>query len=509
MTYPAISTVPLFSAPLPNYLTQEPDFFASRANTTVLQWNDNCVAWNESIVQVNGAIEYIDEQVVAAANQVSLAGSAGAEQVALAANQVTAAAYQVTLAEGFAGDAQSYANTAAAAGNNKGNWGDLTGSWPAGIAVFHAGTIWISKVALADITAVEPGTDGAVWFDYISAVSAGEVVGSNTDTAGTKLPNVNWLIYRGMAAANDVSARTVTLPSDVIGQGEYSGLRDGYTLGIPGLAENSFGTLKAFGSGASGAVAGAANLLFLRGGEMWVRSSVNASTWGNWVSFRPRGEITPIEDGGTGGDDQETALAALGAAVAGRVADAGIESAASRIVGRKTAGTGALEELSASDARTVIEAAKSGAITGSGLTLATARMVGRTAAGAGAPQEMTGSDVQAFAGIASGSGSHPYVTGNYSACSYSYVKVGGLVMLQVNFTAAAGLAVTSANTYSSTSWPVGFPLPGGKAGGFAYSAGSTDGKYSLGLASSGDLSMSPLAVAGGTRVCSGTLVYSV
>jgi hypothetical protein len=156
------------------------------------------------------------------------------------------------------------------------------------------------------------------------------------------------------------------------------------------LLESSTGadvTLPLFGSTEAGLVgaSGGGTSNFLRADGTW-------TTPAGGVSDGDKGDITVSASGGTWTID------------AGAVTYAKLQniSATDRILGRSTAGAGVVEEITCTAAgrallddadaaaqRTTLSAAGSGAITGSGLTMATARLLGRSTASTGAVEEIS------------------------------------------------------------------------------------------------------------------------
>jgi hypothetical protein len=82
------------------------------------------------------------------------------------------------------------------------------------------------------------------------------------------------------------------------------------------------------------------------------------------------------------------ARSAIGAAASGAITGSGLTMASARLLGRATAGTGALEEIDAATGRGILAAAASGSAASSGLTMVTARLLGRLTAGTGALEEI-------------------------------------------------------------------------------------------------------------------------
>jgi hypothetical protein len=156
------------------------------------------------------------------------------------------------------------------------------------------------------------------------------------------------------------------------------------------LLESSTGadvTLPLFGSTEAGLVgaSGGGTSNFLRADGTW-------TTPAGGVSDGDKGDITVSASGGTWTID-------AGAVTYAKLQDV---SATDRILGRSTAGAGDVEEITCTAAgrallddadaaaqRTTLSAAGSGAITGSGLTMATARLLGRSTASTGAVEEIS------------------------------------------------------------------------------------------------------------------------
>jgi len=108
-------------------------------------------------------------------------------------------------------------------------------------------------------------------------------------------------------------------------------------------------------------------------------------------------------------------LAVSGVVLTGPITTSGLTQATARILGRTTAGTGAVEEITigaglslAAGSLAVSGVVLPGPITTSGLTQATARMLGRTTAGTGAVEEISiGSGLTLSGGQLSASGGAP------------------------------------------------------------------------------------------------------
>ena len=81
----------------------------------------------------------------------------------------------------------------------------------------------------------------------------------------------------------------------------------------------------------------------------------------------------------------------VAAAPSGSITSSGYTQSTSRLLGRTTASTGAIEEITVGAGLSLSggSVATSGALTSSGFTQSTARLIGRTTAGTGAPEEIT------------------------------------------------------------------------------------------------------------------------
>lgn len=115
----------------------------------------------------------------------------------------------VTDAQTAATEAAASADMAAATANNNGAWSALTGSFPIGQAVNHNGSVWVSNVAIPDITASEPSEANSDWTLVTESGSTGweNAVTSSETLEANKLYNV-------FATSGAVD---VTLPGPVLG----------------------------------------------------------------------------------------------------------------------------------------------------------------------------------------------------------------------------------------------------------------------------------------------------
>jgi hypothetical protein len=104
-------------------------------------------------------------------------------------------------------------------------------------------------------------------------------------------------------------------------------------------------------------------------------NDVNTLVWGVFAGSTTIGQVKTL----------------LGVLAAGPITTSGLTQATSRLLGRTTASTGAIEELTVGSGLTLSAGslAVSGAFTASGLTQATNRLLGRTTASTGATEEIS------------------------------------------------------------------------------------------------------------------------
>ena len=171
------------------------------------------------------------------------------------------------------------------------------------------------------------------------------------------------------------------------------------------------------------------------------------------------GSSITITQGGTGATTAADARTNLGVVATGAVTGSGLTMTAARVLGRTTAATGAIEEmtvgtgLSLSGGVLSSTSAATGAVTGSGLTMSTAKVLGRTTAATGAIEEMTiGSGLALSGGVLSstaGGGSVTSVSG--SGGSTGLTLTGGPITGSGTLTVAGTLAIASGGTGATTS----------------------------------------------------------
>ena len=171
------------------------------------------------------------------------------------------------------------------------------------------------------------------------------------------------------------------------------------------------------------------------------------------------GSSITITQGGTGATTAADARTNLGVVATGAVTGSGLTMTAARVLGRTTAATGAIEEmtvgtgLSLSGGVLSSTSAATGAVTGSGLTMSTAKVLGRTTASTGAIEEMTiGSGLALSGGVLSstaGGGSVTSVSG--SGGSTGLTLNGGPITGSGTLTVAGTLAIASGGTGATTS----------------------------------------------------------
>jgi hypothetical protein len=130
-------------------------------------------------------------------------------------------------------------------------------------------------------------------------------------------------------------------------------------------------------------------------------------------------------------------------------------------------GTGA---TTAPAARTNLGAAASGAVTGSGITMSTARVLGRTTAGTGAIEEITiGSGLSLSAGTLTATGSGGTVTSVSGTGTVNGITLTGTVTTSGNLTLGGTLSGVSLTTQVTGTLPV---ANGGTGTAAAFTAGS-------------------------------------
>jgi hypothetical protein len=116
------------------------------------------------------------------------------------------------------------------------------------------------------------------------------------------------------------------------------------------------------------------------------------------------GGTLAVANGGTGAATASGARLNLGAAASGSALSSGLTMSTGRILGRTTAGAGALEEISVSTGLALTGGALSlsGVITSTGLLMNSARMLGRSSAGTGFIEDISiGSGLTLSAGVLS------------------------------------------------------------------------------------------------------------
>ena len=170
------------------------------------------------------------------------------------------------------------------------------------------------------------------------------------------------------------------------------------------------------------------------------------------------GSSITITQGGTGATTAADARTNLGVVATGAVTGSGLTMTAARVLGRTTAATGAIEEmtvgtgLSLSGGVLSSTSAATGAVTGSGLTMSTAKVLGRTTAATGAIEEMAiGSGLALSGGVLSstaGGGSVTSVSG--SGGSTGLTLNGGPITGSGTLTVAGTLAIASGGTGATT-----------------------------------------------------------
>ena len=141
---------------LSNYTTtpirgqSEPDLFSGLMDTRITEQDTNVTETNTLVGQMN-----------------------------VLAGEVNTLASQ---AQTNADSAAASASAAAASANNNGAWSNLTGAFPIGEAVNHNGEVWISNVAIADVTLSEPSDSNSDWTKASSIGGSWEAVQTSSFT---------------------------------------------------------------------------------------------------------------------------------------------------------------------------------------------------------------------------------------------------------------------------------------------------------------------------------------
>lgn len=407
---PPIIVHPYEPVPNPNQGRTE---FNANMQATFNRWPETSASQEEMGKWMEQTANQTEIWAGDAEQAVTDATNAGSAQVALAEAQVALAEAQVTIAQGHASDAQNSAAMAAAAANNHGDWSLLSGAFPAGEAVIHDGAVWISLDAIADVATSEPGVSGD-WFNYSDSVeglsnpmtTAGDLIIGGTGGAPTRVAkggnntifavnNAGNLGYQtdfcgygnAIALTNVDDINTVVPPNTTNGNAFYRWTAGSAPASLP----------SGFGAGymlamSQGGTQYRRQLLFQRDGARVVnRFTTNSgATWADTEV----GTVTEAPTDGTRNIRRNGSWETIGA-----ITGSGITMNADRIAGRLSS-SGAVQELTGAQVRTLANAAQAGAFSGSGLTMATARVIGRTTTGTGAPEELTGAQLQAFLGIA-------------------------------------------------------------------------------------------------------------
>lgn len=226
-------------------------------------------------------------------------------------------------------------------------------------------------------------------------------INPNWDTAYSQ--RLRW--DGGATGLNAATGRaSLELGSLATQSGTFSGTSSGTNTGDVTLAASVADVLSLVGQELQADDPGGDRLLFWDDSEGKLRhlelgsnlsitgTTLNAAGGGGGIVDGDKGDITVSASGATWTID-------AGAVTYAKIQDV---SATDRILGRSSAGAGDVEELTCTAAgrallddadaaaqRTTLSAAASGAVTGSGLTMATARLLGRSTAGTGAVEEIS------------------------------------------------------------------------------------------------------------------------
>jgi hypothetical protein len=98
-----------------------------------------------------------------------------------------------------AAEVEANALIASGSANNHGAWSSLTGSFPIGEAVNHNNSIWVSNIAIADITASEPTTSNTDW----------------TQTSGVSQADLG--LKQDLTAVHDAASKASIVDADEFG----------------------------------------------------------------------------------------------------------------------------------------------------------------------------------------------------------------------------------------------------------------------------------------------------
>lgn len=251
-----------------------------------------------------------------------------------------------------------------------------------------------------DITVASAGTSWTIDSDAVSnaklANMAQATIKGRASGAGTGDPT-DLTATQARAILNVADGATANAPdATLLARANHTGTQAGSTVtGAYTAAGLTMATARLLGRAT--ASAGAAE-------EIGVGAGLSLSA----------GSLACTLTGLTDGDKGDIMVASSGASWTidgGAVSYAKIQavSATDRLLGRATAGAGVIEEItctaagrallddaSAAAQRTTLGAAGSGAIGASGLTMATARILGRTTAATGAVEELTGTSATAM-----------------------------------------------------------------------------------------------------------------
>jgi hypothetical protein len=253
---------------------------------------------------------------------------------------------------------------------------------------------------------------------FINGVAVG--TGSGSVTSVNASGGTTGLTFTGSPSLPITTSGTLTLGGtldvDNGGTGQTS-----YTDGQLLIGNTTGNTLTkntlAAGSGIS-ITNGPGTITIAATGSGGTVTSVNASGGTTGLTFTGSPSALPITTSGTltlggtlavpnGGTGAATASGArlnLGAAASGPALSSGLTMSTGRILGRTTAGAGALEELSVSTGLALTGGALSlsGVITSTGLLMNSARMLGRSSAGTGFIEDISiGSGLTLSAGVLS------------------------------------------------------------------------------------------------------------